>query len=85
MDPRAFIDIGRDALWMVLMVSAPIMAIGMAVGLVVAVLQSITQLQEQTLQFVPKIVAMVITAVVFVPWIAARLVEFVQITLGSPW
>lgn len=84
MDPQGIMDLGRDALWLMLIVSAPTMAIGMAVGLLVAVFQAITQLQEQTLHFVPKIVAMVISAVVFVPWIAARLVEFTEVMLGEP-
>ncbi len=78
------VDLGREALWVMLIVSAPVMAIGLAVGLVIAVFQAVTQLQEQTLQFVPKIVAMAVATVVFVPWIAARLVEFTRLLLGEP-
>jgi len=77
------VDLGREALWMVLVLSAPVMAIGLAVGLVIAVFQAVTQLQAQTLQFVPKIVAMAVAAVIFVPWIAARLIEFTQVLLGE--
>jgi flagellar biosynthesis protein FliQ len=83
MDPHGIMDLGREALWLMLVVSAPTMAIGMAVGILVALFQAVTQLQEQTLHFVPKIIAMVISAVVFVPWIAARLIEFTQVMLGE--
>lgn len=84
MELRTAIDLGREALWMVLVLSGPVMAIGLTVGLIVALFQAVTQLQEQTLQFVPKIVAMALAAVVFVPWIAARLIEFTRVLLGSP-
>ncbi len=84
MELRTAIDLGREALWMVLVLSAPVMACGLVVGLVVALFQAVTQLQEQTLQFVPKIVAMAVAAVFFVPWIAARLVEFTRLLLGEP-
>ena len=61
------LDMGRDALLMVLIVSAPIMGIGMLVGLAISLFQSMTQLQEQTLSFVPKIIAMVGVALILVP------------------
>lgn len=86
MELSTAVDLGREALWMVLVVSAPVMAIGLIVGLVIALFQAVTQLQEQTLQFVPKIVAMAVAAVVFVPWIAVRLIEFTrQLLTESPY
>ncbi len=84
MDIRTAVDLGRESLWMVMVVSAPVMLIGLAVGLAVALFQAVTQLQEQTLQFVPKMVAMVVATVVFVPWIMVRLVEFTRVLLGEP-
>ncbi len=78
------LDLGREALTMVLTLASPILVIGMAVGLSIALLQAVTQLQEQTLTFVPKIVAMVLSAIVFVPWIAKRLLEYTQQLLGTP-
>ncbi len=78
------LDLGRGALTMVLTLASPILVIGMAVGLSIALLQAVTQLQEQTLTFVPKIVAMVLSAIVFVPWIAKRLLEYTQQLLGEP-
>jgi len=61
------LDLGRDAFLICLATAAPILLIGMAVGLVISVFQSVTQLQEQTLTFVPKIVAMVVAAAYFIP------------------
>jgi len=84
MDAGTALDLGREALWLTLVVSAPIMLIGLLVGLIIAVFQAVTQLQEQTLHFVPKIVAMAAAAVLFVPWIAARLIEFTRSMLGEP-
>ncbi len=70
------LDLAREALLMALFVSAPVMLIGMAVGLVISLLQSVTQLQEQTLSFVPKIVAMIAVALVLSPWLANKLLEY---------
>ena len=78
------LDLGRDALLMVLIVASPVMGIGMLVGLLVSLFQSMTQLQEQTLSFVPKIVAMVGVALVLVPWLAGRLLEYAADLLGEP-
>ena len=70
------LDIGRGALTMVLMTAAPILGIGLLVGLIISFFQAVTQLQEQTLTFVPKIVAMVTAAIYFIPWIATRMLQF---------
>jgi flagellar biosynthetic protein FliQ len=78
------LDMGRDALLMVLIISAPIMGVGMLVGLVISLLQSMTQLQEQTLSFVPKIIAMIGLAIVLIPWLAGRLIAYAQELLGEP-
>lgn len=83
MTPVEALDLGREALLMVLIVSAPIMGIGLVVGLVISLFQSMTQLQEQTISFVPKIVAMVGVALALVPWLAQRLLEYTQELLGE--
>ena len=77
------LDMGRAALLMVLTTAAPVLVMGLAVGLAIALAQAVTQLQEQTIQFVPKIVAMVIAALLFVPWIASRLVEYSRMLFGQ--
>jgi len=77
------VDMGRDALIMVLTISGPVMAIGLLVGLLISLFQSMTQLHEQTLTFVPKIVAMVGVALVLVPWLTDQLLEYATELLGQ--
>ena len=84
MDITTALELGRGAFWMALSTSAPILLIGLLVGLAISVFQAVTQLQEQTLTFVPKIAAMVVAATFFIPWIAERMVAFTQQMLGSP-
>ena len=72
------LELGRNAFWMALSSSAPILLMGLIVGLAISFFQAVTQLQEQTLTFVPKIAAMVIAAAIFIPWIANRMVAFTQ-------
>jgi flagellar biosynthetic protein FliQ len=80
------VELGRDALWMAMFAAAPILLIGLVVGLVIALLQAVTQLQEQTLTFVPKIAAMMIAAAVFIPWISEQMLEYTRDLLSSlPW
>ncbi len=80
------LELGRNAFWMGLSTAAPILVIGLAVGLTIALFQAVTQLQEQTLTFVPKIAAMVIAAAIFIPWIANRMVAYAESMLGTlPW
>ena len=69
----------RHTLLLALVVSAPMLLIGLAVGVVVSLLQAVTQIQEQTLSFVPKIAAMVAAAVLLMPWIGTRLVEYSRV------
>jgi flagellar biosynthetic protein FliQ len=83
MDAGTAIDLSHDALFLALALAGPIMAIGMAVGLVISIVQAVTQLQEQTLTFVPKIVSMGIAAAFFVPWLATRLVEYTRQLWGD--
>ena len=80
------LELGRNAFWMTLTTSAPILIIGLVVGLAIAMFQAVTQLQEQTLTFVPKIAAMVIAGAIFIPWIADRMVAYTRTMLGTtPW
>jgi len=78
------LEMGRHAFWMALSTAAPILVIGLVVGLCIAMFQAVTQLQEQTLTFVPKIAAMVIAATIFIPWIADRMVNYAKTMLGAP-
>ena len=68
----------RDAMWAVLMVSAPCVVAAMVVGLIIALLQALTQVQEMTLTFVPKIVAILIASAVAAPFMGAQLFAFTE-------
>ena len=76
MDPRDIIDLGREAVWTGLLISAPLLVTGMVVGLVVGLIQALTQIQEQTVAFVPKFVAMVIVLSLTLPWLISRMLEY---------
>ena len=79
------LELGRNAFWMALSTSAPILVIGLGVGLAISMFQAVTQLQEQTLTFVPKIAAMVVAASIFIPWISNRMLTYTQAMFtGSP-
>ena len=83
MEFGAAIDMGRSAFLLALTLSAPILAVGLVVGLTISIVQAVTQLQEQTLTFVPKIAAMVVAASLFIPWIALRLLEYAVKMFGT--
>jgi len=68
----------RDALMVTLVISAPLLGIGMLVGLVISIFQTTTSIQEQTLTFVPKIVAIFVTFIVFAAWIIHTLVNYTK-------
>ncbi len=86
MELEVALELGRNAFWMALSTSAPILLIGLTVGLMISLFQAVTQLQEQTLTFVPKIAAMGVAAAVFIPWIAERMVSYAERMLsGVPW
>lgn len=72
------LDLTREALLKALIIAGPVLLTGIVVGLIISLIQTLTQLQDQTLAIVPKIVAMAAAAVVFVPWVATRLLEYTQ-------
>jgi flagellar biosynthetic protein FliQ len=83
--PETVVTIGRQALELTLIVSAPLLLVALLVGLVVSFFQAITQLNEQTLSFLPKLVAVAATLVVVGPWMITTLVDYLQRTLiGIP-
>ncbi|MBS3936028.1 MAG: flagellar biosynthesis protein FliQ [Sulfuritalea sp.] len=83
MTPTTVIDIGRQAVEVMLMISAPLFIAALATGLVISIFQAATQINEATLSFVPKLVAVFITLVVAGPWMIAVLVDFVRRLFGS--
>ena len=70
------VDIVRESLTVMLLLSAPILAAGLLIGLAISIFQAVTQIQEQTLTFVPKIVVMAVVAIMVTPWVATQIVEF---------
>jgi len=72
------IQVGRDALAMVLLVSAPMLGLGLIVGILVSIFQATTQIQEQTLAFIPKIIAIFVAILVFGPWMLSMLVGYTR-------
>ncbi|MBO8141039.1 MAG: flagellar biosynthesis protein FliQ [Firmicutes bacterium] len=83
MTDSVVIDLGREALLTVLLVAGPMLGLGLAVGLLVSILQATTQIQEQTLAFIPKIVAVLGAAVLFGPWMLRVMVDFSVRLLGN--
>ena len=76
MDEQLAIDLGRQALTVTLLIAAPVLVAGMVVGLVVGLLQALTQIQEQTVAFVPKIFAMLLVLSLTLPWLTSRMMEY---------
>lgn len=72
------VQIGRDALFMVMLLSAPVLGLGLLVGVLVSVFQATTQIQEQTLAFIPKIIAVFIAIVIFGPWMLSMMVDYAR-------
>ena len=81
MDPQQVLSAGQHGLWMLLLVSAPILIVVLVVGLVVSVFQAATQINEATLSFVPKIVGAVVVLAVAGPWMLSTLVDYIRAVL----
>jgi flagellar biosynthetic protein FliQ len=78
MTPQSVVTIGQQALYVMLMLSAPLLLTALVVGLVVAILQAATQINEMTLSFIPKLVAMVAALVIAGPWMITYYVDYVK-------
>ena len=70
------VDVARNALMQALVIAVPILGAGLLIGLIVSLFQAVTQIQEQTLTFVPKIIVMILVAIMLLGWIAERMIEF---------
>lgn len=73
MTGQEVLDIASDGIWTLIIVSAPMMIVGLVVGVIVALFQALTQIQEQTLVFVPKIISIFITMLVALPFLGATM------------
>lgn len=81
MDPQAALTMGQNALYMVLMLSAPVLGAVLVVGLLVSLFQAITQIHEATLSFVPKLITAIAVFAIAGPWMLTTLVEFIRSTI----
>jgi flagellar biosynthetic protein FliQ len=72
----AVLEIGREGVWVVLQLAGPIMLAGMLIGLLIALFQALTTIQEMTLTFVPKILVIFVSLILFLPFMITTLVEF---------
>jgi len=83
MTDASVLDLAQRALMVAVLVSAPVLGIGLIVGLLVSIFQAATQIQEMTLTFVPKIIASIAAVVIFGPWMLTSLVNFTTKLLSS--
>ena len=83
MNSDFIIGLAGQAVYTVLKVSAPMLLIGLTIGLIVSIFQATTQIQEQTLAFIPKIVAVLLAILLFGPWILTTLVDFTSNILSN--
>lgn len=72
------VAISGRAIWVTLQIAGPILGIGLLVGLAISVFQAVTQIQEQTLVFIPKIVAIVVVLAVFGPWMMTTMINYTE-------
>ena len=73
MTGAAVLDLAREGIWVMIIIGAPILIVGLVVGVVIALFQALTQIQEQTLVFVPKILAIFVTMLLTLPFMGAML------------
>ena len=76
MGPETVLDIGREALWLAVLLAGPMLGAALAVGLFIGVIQAATQIQEMTLSFIPKLLALVVVLFVVRPWMLRVIVTF---------
>ncbi len=78
MSQQQVLDIARDALFLIIECSAPMLIVSLVVGLIVSLFQTITSIQEQTLTFVPKIIAVFVTIMIFASWIVTLITDYIN-------
>jgi len=76
MTPESVLDVGREALYLTMMISAPLLLSALAVGLLIGVFQAATQIQEMTLSFIPKLIVLVFALLIAGPWMLRLITEF---------
>ncbi|RYG13875.1 MAG: flagellar biosynthesis protein FliQ [Caulobacteraceae bacterium] len=82
MNGSEVLDVGRDALWLTIQLCAPVLIVGLVVGVVIGLFQALTQIQEQTLIYAPKIIAIFVSLLLFLPLMGALLGGFMHQIAG---
>ena len=78
MDTATVIDLGRQALWTIALVSAPLLLVALAVGLLIGIIQAATSINEMTLSFIPKLIALALALLIFGSWQLVTLIDFTR-------
>ena len=78
MNGAEVLDIGRDAIWLTIQLCGPVMMVGLVVGVVIGLMQALTQIQEATLIYAPKIVAIFVSLLIFLPFMGALMSGFMR-------
>lgn len=76
MNESVIVDIARDAIWVLLKIAGPVLGVGLAIGVLISLIQTLTHIQEMTLTFVPKIVAVFFAILLFLPFMIHQIDEF---------
>ncbi len=82
MDTALVGDLGRQALWITMLVSAPLLVVGLAVGLLIGIFQAATSINEQTLSFIPKLIALGLTLSIAGGWMINTMVDYTRVLFG---
>lgn len=83
MTPEFVVDIGRQAIETTLSVAAPMLIVALVVGLVISIFQAATQINEQTMTFIPKIVGVFVTMLIFAPWMLRKTTAFLTMIFNQ--
>ena len=83
MTPEFVVDIGRQAIETALMVAAPMLIVALVVGLIISIFQAATQINEQTMTFIPKIVGVFVTLLIFAPWMMRKVTAFLTMIFSQ--
>ena len=83
MTPEVAVDLFRDALWLTTLMVAVLVVPSLLIGLVVAMFQAATQINEQTLSFLPRLMVILLTLIVLGPWLLRQLMEYTQTLIGN--
>ncbi len=82
MTPEMVITIGREAIFTMLLVAAPMLLSGLLIGLIISIFQAVTQVHEMTLTFIPKIVIVALSLLIFMPWMINQILDFTRRVYG---